>query len=160
MKNFNDIDLGRLEEHWLQQPRLYGKKAARLADAKLELSTVKAQLEVTEAEVKLHIRRYPNKHGFKGRVTDSVVKELVLLDKTYRDAQRKVHDAQHVVDVLTGAINTLEHRKRTLENLVTLYGQDYFSKPKVSPSNKFKSDIESKSFQRGTKLKRRRKKPI
>jgi hypothetical protein len=129
MENFTNIDLGSLEVEWLRQPRLYGKYSAKLADAKKDLSEAKAAEEVTEAEVKRRIRRNPQKYGM-NKITEPAVKETMVLHPLYQRAVAAVNSAKHVVDVLEGLINTLEHRKRTLENLVTLHGQNYFSKPK------------------------------
>jgi hypothetical protein len=158
MKPFASIDLGRLEQEWLLQPKLYDKYATKLAGAKELLAKAEAFLEVTEAEVKLEIRKKPLKFGFADKITEGVVKELLVTDKRYRDALQAVNSTKHDVDVLAAVINTLEHRKRALESLVTLHGQNYFSKPKVSKEagDAARSAIESHGMHRGTKMKSRK----
>jgi len=160
MSSFVHIDLGQLEQEWLKQPRLYEKYATKLAEAKAELVSVEAQFDVTEAEIKLEIRKRPKKFGYADKPTEAVVKELLVSDLRYQKALKRVNDAKHTVDILVATVNTLEHRKRTLENLVTLHGQNYFSKPKVSKAagDSARSAIESHGMHRGTKIKRRKKK--
>ena len=139
--SFTDIDLSRLEEEWVRQPKLFGKYSAKLADAKKDLSEAKATEEVVEAEIKRRIRRNPQKYGV-NKVTEPAIKEAMILHPNYQSAVAAVTEAKHAVDVLEGLVNTLEHRKRTLENLVTLHGQNYFSKPRLRKE----SDAEVRDF--------------
>lgn len=132
-KSFTEIDLARLEEECLRQPKLYNKYSKMLADAKLDLAEAKAECEVAEASVKTEIRESPTKHGIT-KITESVVNEHMVMSEHYQHALQRMNQAKHKVDVLDAVINTLEHRKRMLENLVTLFGQNYFSKPSVKGS--------------------------
>jgi hypothetical protein len=139
-KAFTNIDLARLEEEWLMQPKLYDKYSSKLADAKLDLAEAKSEQEWVIADVKRRLRKNPQKYGL-SKTTDAIIKEASVLHPLWRKAEKAVNEAAHRVDVLNGIINTLEHRKRTLENLVTLFGQSYFSKPKV------KREVQSKLVQ-------------
>lgn len=160
MRPLADIDLGRLEEEWLLQPKLYEQHADQMADAKLDLAEAEAQLEAVEARVKLRIRKVPHKYGVKGRPTNDAVKELLILSPKYQEALTEVNKRKHRVDSLQGVINTLEHRKRALEGLVQLHGQSYFSKPKLHDSVKsgLRNRIEGASLNRGSGMKKRKNK--
>jgi hypothetical protein len=128
LKSFMDIDQNRLDESWLDQPKLYLKYATKLADAKLDYDEAKARLDVTKAEIELKVREDPEKFAVK-KVTEAVIESTVVADETVQEAQKEVNLSKHRVNILEAAVNALEHRKRTLENLVTLHGQSYFATP-------------------------------
>lgn len=138
--NFMEIDLDKLEQHWVEQTRYYNKYAKLQAEAKQTLMDAQAYKEWAEAESKKRIRRNPNKYRL-NKITEPAVKEAMVLHPLYRKAMRELNDAQNGVDVLTGVLRTLEHRKATLENLVVLHGQNYFSKPRAP--NGYDRDMES-----------------
>lgn len=121
-------DEHRLDQEWLEQPRLFGKHALQLADARREHEETKAERDVIVAEIDMDIRRDPVKYDLP-KVTEGSVEKLILLQPRYQKAQRKVIEAKHRVDVLQAVCDALEHRKKALENLVHLHGQDYFSTP-------------------------------
>jgi hypothetical protein len=130
--SLTNLNLATLEEDWLLQVPAHDRYSRKVPDAKLDLSEAKAALEVVEAEVKRSIRRNPSKYGIEqSRVTEAMVAEAMILSPKYQKALKAVNDAKHVVDVLEAALNTLDHRKRTLESLVSLFGMSYFAKPKV-----------------------------
>lgn len=131
MKSFADLDLSRLHEDWAEQPKLHRKYARKMPDAKRDLSEAKADLKVIIAEVKRAIRRNPKKYDVPGRATDNAVKEAAEIHPKVRRAETAIIEAAHVVDVLEAALNTLTDRKKTLENLVTLWSMSYFSEPRV-----------------------------
>jgi hypothetical protein len=140
-----DIDPDKLDEEWIKQPRLFHKYAKRLADAKDAFARAKSLLEVVMADAAKDIRDNPSKYGIT-KVTEGAVEVRVLLHKKVEEARDKMHAAKHRVDVFEAAVSALEHKKRALENLVTLHGQNYFSTPRVSPEagKKMKDRLEEK----------------
>lgn len=137
-----DIDPNALDQEWLSQPRKVMRYSTLLADAKNELAEAKAELDVVAAEVDKHVRLCPSDFGMeKLKLTEAIVSNTVLLDKRHRDALKQVNNARYKVDLLQAACDALEHRKKALENLVTLFLQSYWSEPIAKgPSAKDKID--------------------
>ena len=127
--DFLEMDLNCLDEMWLEQPRLYHRYAKKLATAKQKLEEDKAELELCKAELDRDIRSNPANFNLE-KITENVVSNTIITQERYRSLQAQLLDTKHEVDVLQAAVTTLDHRKRALENLVSLHGQDYFSTPR------------------------------
>jgi len=150
--DFFEIDPNRLDEEWVAQPKLFMKYSMMLADARRQLDIAKSKLEVVKAEVDRDIRRNPIKYGLDGRVTEKSIEALVPLQKKFRKGLAEVHNAKHSVDILYAAVTTLDHRKKGLEKLVDLHGQQYFSAPRASGENKeAMEEVERKAKMSGRK---------
>lgn len=156
MPAFEEIDLARLEEHWVEHPKLYQQYADMLAQAKKKQDEANRLFELAEADAKMTVRKNPAKYGVT-KLTDGAVKEVYVKVRAYQDALLAVNKAKHRVDVLVAAINSLEHRKRALENLVTLFGQNYFSRPQVSKAanSKFLEDADHRKDKASVTRKRK-----
>ena len=128
--DFLDMDPNCMDEIWLEQPRLYHKYAKKLATAKQKLEEDKAELELCKAELDRDIRSNPSEFNLE-KITENVVSNTIITQEKYRALQAQMLDTKHQVDVLQVAVTTLDHRKRALENLVNLHGQDYFSAPRA-----------------------------
>lgn len=127
---FFEIDEHRLDSEWVRQPAVYYRYAVKLADARTAYEQAKAARDVTVAELDREIRTHPEVYGV-AKITEGVVEKTVLLQPEYQKAIAEVIDAKHQMDMLQAAVDTLEHRKRALENLVSLHGQNYFSTPRA-----------------------------
>lgn len=160
-RSYTDVDLSRLEEDFLAQPRLMDRATKGSADAKKDLAELKAEMEVVEAECKRRIRKNPGKYGIVGsRPTKDMIDEALVLHPKYQEINVRVIEAQHKVDVFGGLINTLEHRKRTIEGLITLHGQGYWSKPRVSRAadESFAKDVDARRQEHAFSRKRKKNK--
>jgi hypothetical protein len=147
-----EVNLATLEEDWVKQTGLMSEACQIQALLKKELAYVEADLEVAEADAKFRIRKNPTKYGL-DKATDNPVKEAMILHPLYQKANKKVIEAKFAVDMIGGCIATLEHRKRTLEGLVSLYGQQYFAKPTVPQDavRQFKDKVDSAPYRRKKK---------
>ena len=76
--SFLDIDPYNLDEEWRDQPKLYGKWAKRLANARRDLEQAKANLELVEAELSIAIREDPSHYDIP-KATDKAVEKVVLV---------------------------------------------------------------------------------
>lgn len=126
-----EIDEFALDREWLRQPKLVMQYALKLADARKAAAEAKAAVDIAEAELELDIRNRPEEYDLK-KVTEAAIKATVLVSSVYQSAQRRYNRAKHLVDVLQGIMEALEHRKKALEGLVTLEGRNYFSKPQTT----------------------------
>lgn len=127
-----DIDKTRLDEEWERQPKLYFDFAARYADAKKRLDTLKRKLSVVSAELSLNIRNNPKKYKIPKaiKLTETLVNQTIERQKEYQLICKKMAMARHRVDILQGTLTALEQRKSSLERLVSLHGQSYFATPR------------------------------
>ena len=135
MSDLFELNKNNLDNEWVSQVSLFAEWADKLAEARQTERRAKAQLELTEAEVKLSIRRNPQQYGLE-KVTEGAVTELLTIDKRYQKALAAHHDAEHTVDVYKAKVDTLHQRKGGLEDLVRLRLADYFSEPKAPPGTR------------------------
>lgn len=154
--SLSKIDLGSLEEEWVNHEHLVGQCARFVADAKKAVNDAEAELELASAEAKNHVRRHPTKYGLpEGKVTDGATKDLYVKNGRYQTALATLNETKHTVDLLNGVMNRLSHRKTSLENLVALHGQSYFAKPRI-PKGVDNTEI-ARSIEAKTKKKNRPK---
>lgn len=123
------IDPHCLEEEWMAQPALYFKYSQLLEQAQREKDTAKEALDVTKARLDLAIREDPDAYGL-SKVTESTVASAILVSKEYRTALTESNEAYYRYTLLSNAIRALEHKKKALENMVSLWLGSYFAGPK------------------------------
>lgn len=124
------IDEDALDVELLEQPSLMTKYSRLLAEAKLERDLAKEELDLMRATIDLDIRDNPEKYQL-SKVTENAINNCILMEEQYQDVQKKYNQDNYEVNVLQGIINAIEHRKSALENLVKLYGQNYFAGPAI-----------------------------
>lgn len=131
--SFLEIDRNALDEEWESQPTLAFKYAQVLADAKEDWDAKRDELTVLEAELALKIRSDPEEFGIE-KPTEKAIEQLIAMDEDVIRLKGDIRGAKHRIDVVTGVCNSLEHRKRALENLVQLWLSSYFAEPRA-PDN-------------------------
>lgn len=124
------IDENMLDEEWIGQPRLFFQHAEKLAGARNALDEAKVRLEIVKAGLSRAIREDPASFGLP-KITEASVEAAICEQAKFITAQSEVRHLKHKVDVLAAAVTALDHRKKALENLVTLHGQNYFSVPQA-----------------------------
>lgn len=125
------IQPNHLDREWRNQPTLMHDHCLRLADAKQQLNSAKSNLEVVEAEEDREVRMHPSRYGI-DKLSETRIKNAVILSPSYREAAKEVIRLQHAVDVLQAAVSALDHKKRALENLVHLHAMSYYSEPQTN----------------------------
>lgn len=150
-----DIDLNRLDEEWIQQPRIRSQCADLVAEAKRDVEIASKEFEEAKAEVGKDIRTNYLAYGLE-KCTDSAVKELVPLQKEYKEALMAWIDAKYKLDKLTGRSIAVNDRKHSLENLVELRLADYFGDPRPRSENGRKAIEHIKQEKAFERMKRRR----
>ena len=143
-----EIDKLRLDEEWVEQPKLYFTWARKHADALLRVDKTKSYLDLVKADLDAAIRNDPAAFG-QVKITEKVVENLILGNEEYQAAAKNVATAKHDVAILAAAVEALQHRKRGLECLVTLHGQEYFAGPRAFGENREAMDaIEKRAVRR------------
>jgi len=124
------IDQNDLDKEWVNQPSLYYKYATDLADAKQDLEEAKSDFDVVKAELDQTIRSFPEKYGL-AKLTEAGVASAIPNQDRYKTARDNIIARKHDVDILEAAVSALDHRKKALENLVSLFLANYYSSPKA-----------------------------
>lgn len=125
-----NIDPDGLDTEWLSQPHLMLKYSQHLAEQRKLLDESKQSLDVAKAEADKKIRTNPEKYGIE-KITEAVVGNAILIEKGYQQAYTEYLEAKYETDMAQAAVGAFEHRKNALENLVKLFGQQYFAGPKM-----------------------------
>jgi len=149
-----EIDQYRLDREWLLQPKRVMKYATMLADAKKEMLEHKAALDLAEAELELSIRKDPDDFGLE-KITEAIVKAAVIVQPRYQKALKRYNNSRHRVDVLSALLEALQHRKKALEDLVTLHGQNYFSEPRAKVEERSSLEEQTKKAVRNKGVKKK-----
>lgn len=124
------IDQDALDQELRKQPRIYQKYAEALASANALVVELKEKLELVKAKTDTFVRRAFDAEGKKS--TEALVAAEVCKDDEVQTLQGEVRDAAYRAEVLKGVVIALDHKKKSLEGLVTLYVGQYFSAPRAS----------------------------
>lgn len=167
--DFFEIDLERLDEEWVNQPKLYHEYSTKLTEAKEEKEWAEVQVEVTDdyrrsvrAKLDLKIRKNPVKFlTSKIKLTETAISNRILIHPAYIKAKERVYEAKKALIKANASVSTyysavfaLDHRKKALENCVTLFGQDYFASPRAKDGN-FQKTVDRSNKQKARRKKKR-----
>lgn len=122
------IDPDALDVEWVRQAALFGKYSKLQAIARDKADRLKERLDVFDAEFGLKIRQAPHIYGL-DKVTEGSVQATILTATKHQELAAQLADARFELDVISGAVRALDHKKAALENLVRLQGQNYFAGP-------------------------------
>lgn len=127
------IDETRLDKEWIGQAETFYDAAVELAHARSKVAEAKAALDVMMALCAKKIRKNPEKYDLM-KVTESAVEEAILLTEDHTKALAKLNGAKYHQDLCQALVDALDHKKKALESLAYLHGQNYFSAPKEPKS--------------------------
>jgi hypothetical protein len=151
----NDIAINKykLDEELVQQPQKFYEWAKAEVIAGEKVSELKDDLEVIKAEMEIRIRRNPTLYDLPNNPKEGLIKAAVLIQRKVKKASKRLIKAQRTHGLLKKAEKSFEHRKKSLEGLVSVNMQLHFATPKNVPRH----DFETEST-RGELLDRARKK--
>ena len=116
------IDWDALHFEWARQPELAHEYGVELADAKRAVDNAKEALDVAKAKAYL-------KASELGLKVDNTKAEAEL-DANYQHHVREYSNAKHFLGLVQAAYDAITQTKRkALEALVSLHGQQYWSAP-------------------------------
>ena len=155
------IDLQNLEVEATMQPERFMKWAEKGVKARGRVEDTKFRLEIVIAELAADYRNNPEEHGLK-KVTEGAINEKVKLSPEYREAYEEWMKAKEEADLLKSGVDAMEQKKRMIEVLITLHGQEYFAGPSVPRSLTDAwsnvNEARNKGVEKKTKMRKRRKK--
>lgn len=158
------IDESALDVEWLDQPKLTMKYTKHEAECKRHLAVCKADLDIVHSDLDKKIRTDPEKYGL-DKITEKAIMNVIQADQKYIDAQEAIRDAEYELNMAYGAVRAIYAKKEALENLVRLFGQQYFAGPSVPRDlsgeweKKKRQEASNKKVKMGSKkpVRRRRK---
>jgi hypothetical protein len=124
------IDETALDVEWLEQPSLLLRYAKHVAGCRKTLDEIKEELDLIKAEIDRKIRKNPEKYDIE-KITEGVIQATILRQSKFKEVNETYIQSKYELDVAQAALNAVYQRKDALENMVKLYGMQYFAGPKV-----------------------------
>lgn len=119
----SDLDLDCKE-----QPELMLKYTKIAAEKEKIRDEKKEAMEHEYVSLDKEIRENPEEYGLE-KITDKSVDNAIKRQDEYRDTMQEYIDASHEAKVAKGTVEAMQNRKNMLQELVQLYGQQYFAGP-------------------------------
>lgn len=143
MTDFSDevrINKYKLDDELVEQPQRYYDWAKLEAKAGDQVAYLKDKLEVLKAEMEIRIRKHPTVYDLPENPKEALIKAAILIQPKIKRANRKLLKAMKTHRLLSKAEKAFEHRKKSLEGLVSLNIQMHFSTPKGVQRKDFEID--------------------
>lgn len=128
-----EINMDDLETEWLEQPSLFMYYSQAHAEAIRDREEAKNHLDTVDAMLDSEIRTEENwKKHFEKHPTEGAIKNWVIMHEKHKNALAIFNKKSHDTNLLQSAKSAFDHRRKALENLVTLLVTGFHSQPKVS----------------------------
>ena len=155
------IDENALEIEWLDQAPLANKYGRNWAKCQMELELAQEEIKLVRSELIKKVNEDPVKWLGDGiKATGPVVEAYYRNHRRHQEVKTKIVNLQYETNVAEIAFKEISiTRKKALENLVTLHGQQYFAGPAIPRDIKWEREEKKKKANEGIgkKLRRRRK---
>lgn len=153
-KDVLNIDPNALDSEWIRQPNLYFQWSAKLAEAQSDRDQAKGEIDLVYSELDRKIRENPDTFGIT-KVTEHAIKACIPGRKRYKQALAKYNELRDRANVYQALVNALDHKKKALESLVHLHGQNYFSAPRPPKgTHEMVDEMEKQAIRRRGKKRR------
>ena len=131
--NIDDFDIEtdlkinkyKLDEECLTHASTYNRYAEMALKTKTELTKAKDKLSLITAQRNIAIREEIAKSGSK--VTEKMIESYLESDKEVLKAKKEVREIEEVNATFNVMLDSFDHRKSELDNLVKLYCAGYYS---------------------------------
>jgi hypothetical protein len=129
-ENDRKIDPAGLDLAAATQAEVFFYWAQKSIEAKMAQDKAKQVFDLIESRLKLQARAEPERFGLT-KVTEASLDEVVKTQNEYLKGQEDHFKAREESLLLEVVVQALEQRKRMIEVMVTLHGQQYFAGPSV-----------------------------
>lgn len=119
------INKYKLDEECLTHASTYNRYAEMATKSKTELTKAKDKLSLITAQRNIAIREEIIKSGSK--VTEKMIESYLEADKEVLKAKKEVREIEEVNVTFNAMLDSFDHRKSELDNLVKLYCAGYYS---------------------------------
>lgn len=124
------IDPSQLDLAAATQADVFFHWAKEASEARGKMDQAKIQIELVENRIALDCRSNPEKYGL-AKTTEAAIAAVVKNHREYQQAVSRHLKAMQESQLAVCAAAAMEQRKRMIEVLVTLHGQQYFAGPSV-----------------------------
>jgi hypothetical protein len=125
-----EIDEDALDQECLDQASLMMKYCKHSAKCERERDEAKESLGLIKAELDQKIRLNPEKFKIE-KITETAISSTIIQQISYQKANEDYLNKCFESNVAFGAVKSVDQRKKMLELLVQLHGQQYFAGPRV-----------------------------
>lgn len=123
------IDPNELDVEWCRIADDIYEAAEKVTDVEAVILIRETKKTRITNEMDLKIRQEPQAFGLE-TVTEPAVKAALARDKSIQKAEARLHDARISLMRAKNLVTGLLEKRRGLEHLVTLQGQNYFATPR------------------------------
>lgn len=142
-----------LDDEWTKQPNLFHKWSTELSQIEMERDRAKEKIELVRAELDLKIRSDPDSFNL-SKVTEASVQSAIVTSEGYQKAVDEYLKLKYNHKVIQSAIESLNHKKYALDNLVRLYLSEYYLKESPPKDRNAMLDDLNKDIKLKKRLKR------
>lgn len=125
-----EIDPAGLDVEAVRQADLFFKWGELYAKAKAKFDAAQADLEILECKMQMSARTNPDHFGIE-KITEAGIQAAVRGHSRFAEAHANMQKLRYRADLLRHAVASMEQKKRMIEVLITLHGQEYFAGPSV-----------------------------
>lgn len=150
------VDPNNFEEQCMEQGSIFMYYGEAHADAIELRDKGKQRVELVTAELDDAIRTTWTKKYKDLKMTEAGIKSKILQDPLYKKTLYHLNKATHDVNVLASAMKAMEHKKKSLENLVSLKIGGFFSEPRIKKELEQLGRTEHRKQLKKSRVKRRR----
>ncbi len=133
------IDDSILDKEWILHPKLYMKWLEYESVCSNKVDKLKSELELLEATLYNFILKNNEK-----KPTEKAIEAEIIANKEFQELNNKLIEAKYEAKIASGAVSAFEHRKKALENLVTLFITGYNAEPKQNIKGKILDSVQDK----------------
>lgn len=151
------IDKHALDFEWERQAQLYMKWAEEYANAMLVRDRAKENVDLVRAELYQQIVSSADK-----KPTETAINGEIIENEKYKFENNVYLESKRDAEILAGAKEAMQHKKKALESMTHLWLGSYYAEPKIPVEAKKESfEKTDKEMKRSRKdmpdrLKRRR----
>lgn len=124
------IDPEQLDVECVRQADVFFQWAEQAIVAKEVLERLELELETVDAMLQLDVRADPKKYNLE-TTTEAAIKAAVRTTRKYQELSERVIKQKRRCALLDKAVAAMDQKKKMLELLTTLHGQQYFAGPSV-----------------------------
>jgi hypothetical protein len=123
----NDLQIDKygLDDEWAKQPSTFHKWSVQLAESEMERDRAKENIDLVRAELDMAIRSDPAKFKLE-KITEASVSSAITVNQKYKDSVDEYLKLKYNHKIIQSAIESLNHKKFALDNLVRLFLSEYY----------------------------------
>ncbi|MCP4761745.1 MAG: hypothetical protein GY870_08185 [archaeon] len=153
MSNYEEmvgIDQENLDIEWVNHSKNFYKISKKLSKKEKEWKNKWEDVKTKRAELMQELKEENPK------ATGPQMESYYRTHAEYKEVKQEMLELEYEKNDLNFVVESMRHRKIALENLVKLYGMEYFSDPKT-PKNVDREENKPKAKEKVLKNKRKRK---